>query len=234
MPSFRLEELKKELLEPGISAGEGSFIHGEQIGVKVISYPVGTEVKGHSVPCEQIQSIMKGKAKYSVAGEEKVVGPGDAVLIRAGSEYGAQILEPTEVVSYQDVGGKEVANPDASRAPVYYTWEGMVSDFITPKYSQGKGPTIRGERIEVAFRKYPPGQMGKPHSHPNEQMQLALKGKVKGVLGGEIYILTPGGVILKPASLEHTGQILEEYWTLNCKNIVAGWSVYHARWEKQN
>ncbi len=73
---------------------------------------------------------------------------------------------------------------------------------------------------------------GKPPSHPNEQIQIALKGKARGVISGEEHIIGPGGGILFPANVEHGAQILEDYTVLNCKDIVPGWSVYHARWEK--
>jgi quercetin dioxygenase-like cupin family protein len=108
----------------------------------------------------------------------------------------------------------------------------MKSDFITPKYSSGQGPTITGERIEVAFMFYPAGTEGKPHSHPNEQIQVALNGRVRGVITGKEHIIEPGGGVLFPSNVEHGVQILEDYTVINCKDIVPGWSVYHARWEK--
>jgi quercetin dioxygenase-like cupin family protein len=108
----------------------------------------------------------------------------------------------------------------------------MKSDFITPKYSSGQGPTITGERIEVAFMFYPAGTEGKPHSHPNEQIQVALNGRVRGVISGKEHIIEPGGGVLFPPNVEHGVQILEDYTVINCKDIVPGWSVYHARWEK--
>ncbi len=63
-------------------------------------------------------------------------------------------------------------------------------------------------------------------------VQVAIKGKVRGRLAGEIYVLEPGDIVLKPPNIEQSGQVLEEYTALNCKDVVPGWSVYHARWEK--
>jgi quercetin dioxygenase-like cupin family protein len=42
----------------------------------------------------------------------------------------------------------------------------------------------------------------------------------------------PGDVVLMPPNTVHSGQTLEDMTVVNCKNIVPGWSVYHARWEK--
>jgi quercetin dioxygenase-like cupin family protein len=197
-----------------------------------VRYPARTEVKPHASPHEQVQSILTGKAKYRVGGKEKVVGPGEAVLIRPNTEHSAQIVEETEVVIFRDARPPASAKQQPATGTAFFKWDELTSDFITPKYSSGRGPTITGERIEVAFMFYPAGTEGKPHSHPNEQIQVALKGRVRGVIGGEAQIIEPGGGVLFPANVEHGIQIVEDYTILNCKDIVPGWSVYHARWEK--
>ena len=93
----------------------------------------------------------------------------------------------------------------------FFKWSDMASDFITPSYSKGIGPAVKGETIEVAYIKYPSGTVAKPHSHPNEQVQA----------------------VLIPANTEHELEILEDMEVINCKNVVPGWSVHDARWEKQ-
>jgi quercetin dioxygenase-like cupin family protein len=114
----------------------------------------------------------------------------------------------------------------------FFKWSDLSSDFITPSYSQGKGPAIKGEKIEVAYMQYPAGTMAKPHAHPNEQIQVILKGKAKYRVGEEEKVLGPGEAVLIPANIEHDLEILEDMEVVNCKNVVPGWSVYHARWEK--
>ena len=79
---------------------------------------------------------------------------------------------------------------------------------------------------------YPAAIEGKPHSHPNEQIQDALKGKARRVIRGEEHIIGPGGGLLFPPNVEHGAQILEDYTVINCKDMVRGRSVYHTRWEK--
>ena len=114
----------------------------------------------------------------------------------------------------------------------FYKWTEMESDFITPGYSQGTGPTVKGVKIEVASMNYPAGTFGKPHAHPNEQIQVIIKGKAKYRVGTEEKVLGPGEAVLIPANTEHGVEILEDLEVINCKDVVAGWSVYHARWEK--
>jgi len=114
----------------------------------------------------------------------------------------------------------------------FYKWDEMKSDFITPSYSQGKGPAVKGAKIEVALMHYPAGTVANPHAHPNEQVQVILKGRVRYRVGGEEKILGPGEAVLIPANTEHDLEILEDMEIINCKDVVPGWSVYHARWEK--
>ena len=232
MPTFKMKNLKRELIEPEYSQAKGCTLRGQQIEIGLFTYPGGTNVKPHDSPNEQILSVLKGKGKFRVGEEERAIGPGEAILIRAQMNYSAQIFEDLEVVRFQDVEEGSREKQEGTGGETFFRWAEMESDFITPKYSKGKGPTIRGERIEVALMNYPTGPEGKPHVHPNEQVQIILKGKVKTILGGETTINGPEEIILKPANVPHTGQILEEYTVLNCKNIVPGWSVYHARWEE--
>ncbi|NWF92409.1 MAG: cupin domain-containing protein [Syntrophaceae bacterium] len=114
----------------------------------------------------------------------------------------------------------------------FFKWEELNSDFITPSYSQGKGPAIKGEKIEVALIHYPAGSRAKPHAHPNEQIQVVTRGKARYRIGKEERVLGPGEAVLIPANAEHEVEIYEDMEVINCKDVVPGWSVYHARWEK--
>ena len=114
----------------------------------------------------------------------------------------------------------------------FYKWEEIEGDTITPSYSRGKGPSIKGQTIEVALMTYPAGTEAKPHTHPNEQFQIVMKGKARYRIGGEEKVLGPGEVAFMPANIDHEIEILEDLEVINVKNIVPGWSVKHARWEK--
>ena len=114
----------------------------------------------------------------------------------------------------------------------FFKWSEMKSDFITPGYSSARGANIRGEVIEVGRFFYPAGTQAKPHSHPNEQVQVMLSGRIKSIVAGEERILGPGEAVLIPAETEHSLEVLEDTEVINCKNTVQGWSVHDARWEK--
>jgi quercetin dioxygenase-like cupin family protein len=113
----------------------------------------------------------------------------------------------------------------------FFKWKEMETDFITPEYSSARGPNIRGEKIEVGLFSFPEGTQAKPHAHPNEQIVIVLKGKGKWRIGNEEKVMGPGEAAIIPQDVEHELQVLEYLEVINCKSIVAGWSVYHARWE---
>lgn len=232
MPTFRWSDLKKEAVDPEYSSPIGWVFRGEKIKVARMLHPAGTEVIPRASPHEQVHSILSGKARYRVGREESLVGPGEAVLISPNAEWAIQILEDLEMVAFQDVHPGAGAVHERGNQAAFIAWERMKSDFITPKYSSARGPTLTGERIEVSLMSMPAGTEGKPHSHPNEQIQVVLRGKARALIGEEQCLVTPGGGILFPPNAEHAAEILEDYTVLNCKDIVPGWSVYHAKWEK--
>jgi quercetin dioxygenase-like cupin family protein len=86
--------------------------------------------------------------------------------------------------------------------------------------------------MEVVYMYFPAGTEGKLHSHPNEQLQVVLQGKAIAVIEGEEFTMEPGKGILFPATLTHGARILEDYTVLNCKNVVRGWSTYHASYQQ--
>lgn len=233
MPVFKWSKLEEKVLYPEHSPATGAMIRGEKIAVARVRYPAGSKVPLHASRREQVHSILRGQAAYRVNGEEKLVGPGEVVLIRPNTEHAVQIWDHMDVIGFQDVGPLASVEPGGASGPIFFKWDEMESDFITPKYSSGRGPTITGERIEVALMFYPAGTEGKPHAHPNEQIQVALQGKVRGVIGGEEHLIESGGGVLFPSNVEHGIKILEDYTVINCKDIVSGWSVYHARWERE-
>ena len=114
----------------------------------------------------------------------------------------------------------------------FFKWDEMVRELITPKYSSAEGPTVKGEKIEVGLFFYPAGGEGKPHSHPNEQIQVILRGRSLMHIGDEERIIGAGDAVLIPANTEHWGKTYEDMEVINCKNVVPGWSVKNAGWEK--
>ena len=81
---------------------------------------------------------------------------------------------------------------------------------------------------------YPKGPGAKRHAHPNEQMVFIMKGKARTSIGDEEKVVGPGEVYHIPANTEHGGgEILEDLEVIVCKDVVPGWSLKNAQWEKK-
>jgi quercetin dioxygenase-like cupin family protein len=105
----------------------------------------------------------------------------------------------------------------------FYKIAEMGRTVITPEHSTAEGPTIKGEKIEVGFYRYPPGTGANPHAHPEEQVITVLKGRMRSqVAGGEVKILEPGEAVYIPAGIEHTNwSVEEEVEFISCKDVVS-------------
>jgi len=63
---------------------------------------------------------------------------------------------------------------------------------------------------------------------------VVLKGRGKWKVGDEEKILGPGEIVYNPPNVPHSLQTLdEELQLINCKSVVAGWSVRDAKWETE-
>ena len=68
-------------------------IHGEHLEVGYYRYPAGTVKPPHRHPEEQVVFVVKGRLGYRVAGETRILAPGEAVCIPAGVEHDNWALE---------------------------------------------------------------------------------------------------------------------------------------------
>jgi quercetin dioxygenase-like cupin family protein len=71
-------------------------------------------------------------------------------------------------------------------------------------YSTSFGSVVEGERIQIGLMSKPRGTGARPHSHPNEQWNYVLKGKLRVYIEGEEErIAGPGTLIYFPANKIH-------------------------------
>ncbi len=92
---------------------------------------------------------------------------------------------------------------------------------VSPNDSAEERPTIRGDRIEVSYYRYPAGTVKKPHTHPEEQIIIVLKGSMGYRVKGQEKILGPGEVVRIPANEEHDNWALdEEVEFISCKDLA--------------
>ncbi|HEU0290356.1 MAG TPA: cupin domain-containing protein, partial [Burkholderiales bacterium] len=86
--------------------------------------------------------------------------------------------------------------------------EGLFSAAITPKNfvskkSSSYGASLKGEMLQVGLIRKARGSGAKLHTHPNEQFNLVLEGKLVGEIGGHPMEVPAGSLIHMPAKVEH-------------------------------
>lgn len=85
----------------------------------------------------------------------------------------------------------------------FYRLDEEESVNVGGNYSTAKGPLVQGERIQVSLVHKAAGTGAKPHSHPNEQFNYLLKGKLKAMVDGQEQLVTAGTLIHIPANVVH-------------------------------
>ena len=117
----------------------------------------------------------------------------------------------------------------------YFHLDDVQPGLITPEYSSAFGPNVCGRKIEVGRFLYPKGTQAKLHDHPNEQMQVVLRGRARFSVGGEERVVGPGDLIhVHPPNVKHgILEVMEDLEVINCKEVVPGFSVKWAKWEDE-
>lgn len=80
---------------PDFTAGELTLrpFAGDQLMLLRVTGPAGAEAPRHSHPHEQMSVVISGRVLFWLAGEERELGPGEALHIPCGAEHGARFLE---------------------------------------------------------------------------------------------------------------------------------------------
>jgi quercetin dioxygenase-like cupin family protein len=83
-----------EKLEPGI---ERQMIYGDRLMVCRLRFAPHTVTPAHDHPHEQITIVERGRARFVVGDEERLVAAGDVLLFPGGFWHGATILDEETV-----------------------------------------------------------------------------------------------------------------------------------------
>ena len=86
---FRVEELPTKVLE-GIQLRS---VHLENLMMTFVDYPEGSAVPAHHHRHEQITYVLEGCLEVTLAGQSRVLGPGEGVRIPANVEHGSRPVE---------------------------------------------------------------------------------------------------------------------------------------------
>ena len=104
MPFYNWNEMTRSVISPHYSTAEGPTIKGEKIEVGHYRYSAGTGAKPHKHPEEQLVNVLSGRMRFRVGAEERVLGPGDAVLIPPNTEHEAWTVDgEVEIISCKNI-----------------------------------------------------------------------------------------------------------------------------------
>ena len=78
------------------------------------------------------------------------------------------------------------------------------------KYSTAIGPLVEGERTQVGLMHKAAGTGAHPHSHPNEQWNYIVQGKLRVTVDGQESIEGPGTLLYFPPNVIHSTVALPE------------------------
>ena len=84
-----------EQLAEGISR---QMIYGERLMVCRFSFAPRVVTPVHSHPHEQITLVERGRARFTVAGVDRIASAGDILFFPSGIEHGATMLEEPVVL----------------------------------------------------------------------------------------------------------------------------------------
>ena len=87
--------VKPEKIAEGI---ERQMIHGDRLMVCRLRFAPGVVTPAHEHPHEQITIVEKGRARFVVGDEERVVTAGEVLLFPGGFWHGATILDEETVL----------------------------------------------------------------------------------------------------------------------------------------
>ncbi len=104
----------------------------------------------------------------------------------------------------------------------FLDFDKLEPEYVTPRYSKAFGPLVTGEQIEVGRLRFGNGEGAIAHAHPQEQIMVVLRGRLRVTLEGQTRELGPGQGFLAPPNVPHQVTALEQTEVLSCKGLVDG------------
>ncbi len=125
MPFYRWSELASETITPRHSATTGRTVNGARLSVGMYRLAAGTKAAPHAHPNEQVIAVLKGRLRFRLGTDERIVEAGDVILVPPDTEHQAEALGDVEFFNCKDLvpgfsiheGGWVEADPAGPRRP---------------------------------------------------------------------------------------------------------------------
>jgi quercetin dioxygenase-like cupin family protein len=211
----------------------GPVVSGSRAHVAWASRARGTGHGLRLSPAEQFLYVVRGGLVADIDGQLLNAGKGHVLHVPAGVPHAIVVApgEDATLIAVTDARDgsagapewKPLAVPAAPQSPNVtgkrprYVYaidelddmpEGLSSAVITPKNFVSKksssfGASLKGEMLQVGLIRKARGSGAKLHTHPNEQFNLVLEGRLVGEIGGYPMEVPAGSLIHMPATVEH-------------------------------
>lgn len=93
-----------------------------------------------------------------------------------------------------------------------YNWNELPKEVVRPGVERSG---FSGDDVLLVMNWLEPGMETRPHSHPFEQVAYIVQGRMKFVVGDEVFEAGPGSVIRIPPDVEHYGEPIGDEPVLN-------------------
>lgn len=95
-----------------------------------------------------------------------------------------------------------------------FRWEDLPREHVRPGVSRAG---FRGNDAMMVMNWLEPGMEVRPHSHPEEQLVMVVKGRMRFYIGDETVDVEEGGIVRIPPNVVHCGEVLgdEIVWNLD-------------------
>ncbi len=103
MPFYRWDSLPSETITPKYSGTYGTTVNGEKLSVGIYKLSAGAKAAPHAHPNEQVIAVMKGRMSFRLGSEERIVGPGEVVLVPPNTEHQTEAVEDVEFFNCKDL-----------------------------------------------------------------------------------------------------------------------------------
>ncbi len=211
----------------------GPVVSGSRARVAIVRRLRGSGHGLRFCPAEQFHYVKQGRLTLDIDGQLLKAARGDVMHIPAGMPHGIAVgpEEDAVLIAVTDTRDEAAGAPEwkplavsaapqspnvTGRQPRYVYAideldgmpEGLSSAVITPKNFVSKksssfGASLKGEMLQVGLIRKARGSGAKLHTHPNEQFNLVLEGRLVGEIGGYPMEVPAGSLIHMPATVEH-------------------------------
>ena len=92
------DDVEETIME---NSARARVVRTDQVMACRIIAPAGILTETHSHPFDQITHMVRGKLKFQIGDKgHKTVGPGDVLVVPAGTPHGGEVLEEAEYIDF--------------------------------------------------------------------------------------------------------------------------------------